>query len=183
MTKGTNTWQEIFSQPKAWKATLETFAADRAALEGFLDQVEFDQILVAGRVRPRSDAAPGCLALWDDDGDAVGAGPVPRARRRAGPGGHLLSREPAGPTGRFRAGRPGCAGTVCRTDPLLHQHAPAHPGFGGHTGRGRGDGGTPRPASRCVGEHGGAGGRPAATTRRCSRPKRCLYRMQRPTTR
>jgi glucosamine--fructose-6-phosphate aminotransferase (isomerizing) len=48
MTKGANTWQEIFSQPKVWKATLEVFAADRAALEGFLDQVEFDQILVAG---------------------------------------------------------------------------------------------------------------------------------------
>jgi glucosamine--fructose-6-phosphate aminotransferase (isomerizing) len=48
MTKGEATWQEIFSQPRVWRATLETSAADRAALEGFLDQVEFDQILVVG---------------------------------------------------------------------------------------------------------------------------------------
>jgi glucosamine--fructose-6-phosphate aminotransferase (isomerizing) len=48
MTKGEDTWQEIFSQPKVWKATLETSAADRAALEGFLDQSGFDHILVVG---------------------------------------------------------------------------------------------------------------------------------------
>ena len=48
MTKGEDTWQEISSQPKVWKATLETSAADRAALEGFLDQSGFDHILVVG---------------------------------------------------------------------------------------------------------------------------------------
>jgi len=48
MTKGEDTWQEIFSQPKVWKATLETSAADRAALEGFLDQSGFDHVLVVG---------------------------------------------------------------------------------------------------------------------------------------
>ena len=48
MTKGEDTWQEIFSQPRVWKATLETSAADRAALEGFLDQSGFDHILVVG---------------------------------------------------------------------------------------------------------------------------------------
>jgi glucosamine--fructose-6-phosphate aminotransferase (isomerizing) len=48
MTKGEDTWQEISSQPKVWKATLETSAAARAALEGFLDQSGFDHILVVG---------------------------------------------------------------------------------------------------------------------------------------
>jgi glucosamine--fructose-6-phosphate aminotransferase (isomerizing) len=48
VTKTTHTWQEILSQPQVWRATLEVFAAGRAALEGFLDQADFDQILVVG---------------------------------------------------------------------------------------------------------------------------------------
>ncbi len=44
----THTWQEILSQPMVWRATLELFAAGRAALERFLDQAGFDQILVVG---------------------------------------------------------------------------------------------------------------------------------------
>lgn len=48
MTTGSYTWQEILSQPQAWRAMLETFDADKAALESFLDQTDFDQILVIG---------------------------------------------------------------------------------------------------------------------------------------
>jgi len=48
VTKTSHTWQEILSQPQVWGATLEAFAAGRAALEGFLDQADFDQILVVG---------------------------------------------------------------------------------------------------------------------------------------
>jgi glucosamine--fructose-6-phosphate aminotransferase (isomerizing) len=48
VTKTTHTWQEILSQPQVWRATLQVFAAGRAALEGFLDQADFDQILVVG---------------------------------------------------------------------------------------------------------------------------------------
>lgn len=48
MMKGLYTWQEILSQPETWRATLKAFAADRTALEGFLDRADFDQILVVG---------------------------------------------------------------------------------------------------------------------------------------
>jgi glucosamine--fructose-6-phosphate aminotransferase (isomerizing) len=42
------TWQEILSQPQTWQATLATFSAERAALEGFLDRACFEQIVVVG---------------------------------------------------------------------------------------------------------------------------------------
>lgn len=48
MTKDPHTWQEIVSQPQVWQATLRRFAAGRPALDGFLDQVGFEQILVVG---------------------------------------------------------------------------------------------------------------------------------------
>ncbi len=46
--EGSYTWQEILSQPQVWRATLEIFATGRAALEGFLAQVDFDRIIVVG---------------------------------------------------------------------------------------------------------------------------------------
>ena len=48
MSKDSYTWQEIVSQPQAWRATLETFAAGRVALESFLERADFDQLLVVG---------------------------------------------------------------------------------------------------------------------------------------
>lgn len=48
MTRNSHTWQEILSQPQTWQMTLEAFVAGQAALEEFLDQANFDQILVAG---------------------------------------------------------------------------------------------------------------------------------------
>jgi glucosamine--fructose-6-phosphate aminotransferase (isomerizing) len=48
MTRNSHTWQEILSQPHAWQMTLEAFVASQSALQDFLDQVNFDQILVAG---------------------------------------------------------------------------------------------------------------------------------------
>ncbi|MFH1927903.1 MAG: SIS domain-containing protein [Chloroflexota bacterium] len=48
MTKHSCTWEEIRSQPQAWRATLDTFATQKAALESFLRQADFDQILVVG---------------------------------------------------------------------------------------------------------------------------------------
>jgi glucosamine--fructose-6-phosphate aminotransferase (isomerizing) len=48
MTRNSHTWQEILSQPQAWQMTLEAFVASQSALQDFLDQVNFDQILVAG---------------------------------------------------------------------------------------------------------------------------------------
>jgi glucosamine--fructose-6-phosphate aminotransferase (isomerizing) len=48
MTKDSHTWQEILSQPQTWQATLKAFAAGRPALDGFLDRVAFEQVLVVG---------------------------------------------------------------------------------------------------------------------------------------
>jgi glucosamine--fructose-6-phosphate aminotransferase (isomerizing) len=48
MTTDSHTWQEILSQPQTWRMVLETFDADKAALENFLDQTDFDQVLVIG---------------------------------------------------------------------------------------------------------------------------------------
>ena len=48
MTKGSHTWQEILSQPQAWRGTLGAFAIGQAALEEFLNRIEFDQLLVVG---------------------------------------------------------------------------------------------------------------------------------------
>ena len=44
----THTWHEIASQPEVWRATLERFTADRAALERFLEQAQFDRIAAIG---------------------------------------------------------------------------------------------------------------------------------------
>jgi glucosamine--fructose-6-phosphate aminotransferase (isomerizing) len=46
--RGQHTWTEITGQPEAWRVTLEAFTADRAALEDFLNQADFEQILVVG---------------------------------------------------------------------------------------------------------------------------------------
>lgn len=43
-----HTWQEILSQPKVWQSVLDGFAADRPALEAFLEQADFDQVAVVG---------------------------------------------------------------------------------------------------------------------------------------
>lgn len=48
MTRGSHTWEEITTQPQAWRATLDRFAADQAGLEGFLGAVDYDQVLVIG---------------------------------------------------------------------------------------------------------------------------------------
>jgi glucosamine--fructose-6-phosphate aminotransferase (isomerizing) len=48
MTTGSHTWQEILSQPQVWRATLDAFGADRAALQDFLAGDDFDRILVVG---------------------------------------------------------------------------------------------------------------------------------------
>ena len=46
--RGQHTWTEITGQPEAWRATLGAFTADRTALEDFLNQTDFAQILVVG---------------------------------------------------------------------------------------------------------------------------------------
>lgn len=46
--RGQHTWAEITGQPEAWRATLRTFATDRIALEEFLNQTDFDQVLIMG---------------------------------------------------------------------------------------------------------------------------------------
>ncbi len=43
-----HTWQEILSQPQMWQSTLDGFAADRPALETFLEGADFDQVAVVG---------------------------------------------------------------------------------------------------------------------------------------
>jgi len=48
MNTGTHTWQEIESQPEVWKAALDGFAASRSALESFLEQSAFAQIVAVG---------------------------------------------------------------------------------------------------------------------------------------
>ena len=48
MTLKSYTWQEILSQPQTWHATLDAFAARCTALEEFLSQAGFDQILLVG---------------------------------------------------------------------------------------------------------------------------------------
>jgi len=48
VTSESYTWQEILSQPQTWQATLDAFATRRAALERYLGQACFDQILVVG---------------------------------------------------------------------------------------------------------------------------------------
>ena len=46
--RGQHTRTEITGQPEAWRATLGAFAADRTALEDFLNQTDFARILVVG---------------------------------------------------------------------------------------------------------------------------------------
>lgn len=48
MIKGSHTWQEVLSQPQAWRRTLAAFAAVKAPLEDFLNRADFDQALVIG---------------------------------------------------------------------------------------------------------------------------------------
>ena len=48
MIDTTHTWEEIASQPQAWRANLESFDASRASLDAFLSRADFDQILVVG---------------------------------------------------------------------------------------------------------------------------------------
>lgn len=48
MAKKSYTWQEILSQPQTWRATLDAFSTDRAALEDFLSRAHFDQTLIVG---------------------------------------------------------------------------------------------------------------------------------------
>ncbi len=48
MTTDGHTWQEILSQPQIWRSTLDGFAADRPALEIFLERADFDQVAVVG---------------------------------------------------------------------------------------------------------------------------------------
>ena len=48
MTQGSHTRQEIASQPQIWQATLDKFAADRAALAAFIAGVGFEQAVVIG---------------------------------------------------------------------------------------------------------------------------------------
>jgi glucosamine--fructose-6-phosphate aminotransferase (isomerizing) len=48
MSTDGHTWQEILSQSQIWQSTLDGFAADRPALEAFLDRADFDQVAVVG---------------------------------------------------------------------------------------------------------------------------------------
>ncbi len=48
MPKDFSTWHEIIGQPQSWRATLESFIAERATVEAFLEQAEFDRVLVVG---------------------------------------------------------------------------------------------------------------------------------------
>jgi glucosamine--fructose-6-phosphate aminotransferase (isomerizing) len=48
MSTDGHTWEEILSQSRIWQWTLDGFAADRLALEAFLERVEFDQVAVIG---------------------------------------------------------------------------------------------------------------------------------------
>jgi len=43
-----HTWQEILSQPQVWQSVLDGFAADRPALEAFLERANFDQVAAIG---------------------------------------------------------------------------------------------------------------------------------------
>lgn len=48
MSTDGHTWQEILSQSQIWQSTLDGFAAERPALEAFLERVHFDQVAVVG---------------------------------------------------------------------------------------------------------------------------------------
>ena len=48
MSSDGHTWQEILSQAQIWQLTLGRFASDRRALEAFLEQADFDQVIVVG---------------------------------------------------------------------------------------------------------------------------------------
>lgn len=48
MGKGVHTWQEILSQSRVWRGTLQTFTERRAELEGFLRAVAPSRVLVVG---------------------------------------------------------------------------------------------------------------------------------------
>jgi glucosamine--fructose-6-phosphate aminotransferase (isomerizing) len=48
MSTDGHTWQEILSQSQAWQSTLDGIAAERPALEAFLERADFDQVAVVG---------------------------------------------------------------------------------------------------------------------------------------
>jgi len=48
MTQESHTWQEIISQSQTWRAALDGYTANQAALKDWLDQTDFDQIAVVG---------------------------------------------------------------------------------------------------------------------------------------
>ena len=48
MTKGAHTWEEILSQPQAWRGTLRLFADRRKELSGFLKAIHPSRTLVIG---------------------------------------------------------------------------------------------------------------------------------------
>lgn len=48
MTEGSRTWQEILSQPQAWRGTLRAFADSRSDLEGFLERAGFSRVCIVG---------------------------------------------------------------------------------------------------------------------------------------
>jgi glucosamine--fructose-6-phosphate aminotransferase (isomerizing) len=48
MAKDSHTWQEIRSQPDVWRATLDAFVTDQAALARFLGKADPDQIITVG---------------------------------------------------------------------------------------------------------------------------------------
>jgi len=48
MGRGAYTLSEISSQPAVWRSTLDSFSRNREALSDFLDQTEFEQVVVIG---------------------------------------------------------------------------------------------------------------------------------------
>ena len=134
MSKDSYTWQEIVSQPQAWRATLETFAAGRAALESFLERADFDQLLVVGcgsthylaqaaaailthRARIPARAFP-ASELWLFSGLALARQPLLLAVSRSG-----TTTETLWALERFRQvyGGPVLAVTCHPESPLAHQ--------------------------------------------------------------
>jgi glucosamine--fructose-6-phosphate aminotransferase (isomerizing) len=66
MRSGGHTWQEILSQPQTWQFTLDGFAADSPALEAFLEQADFDQVVVigCGSTHYLAQVAASALPCW-----------------------------------------------------------------------------------------------------------------------
>jgi glucosamine--fructose-6-phosphate aminotransferase (isomerizing) len=68
MSTDGHTWQEILSQSQAWKSTLDGFVADRAALDQFLEQADFDQVAAVGcgSTHYLAQCAASTLTHWTD---------------------------------------------------------------------------------------------------------------------